>query len=141
LYPNHQLFGNRRGDVEAFARAHPIETVFSARETALTQLAELSVGEDAGALAAVGQATDTLADISLRLNAYVTLLPKLARWEGELTVEDVTGRPDLGGTLDDVHAIVETASRARRLLDDVPGTVREASGPIKEVIDQQRTLL
>ena len=75
------------------------------------------------------------------MRTYVSLLPKLARWESELTVEDVTGHPDLGATLDDVHAIAETVAPARRLLEDVPGAVREAAGPIKDLIDQQRTLL
>jgi hypothetical protein len=75
------------------------------------------------------------------LNAYVTLLPKLARWEAELAEVDATGRDNLGATLDDVHAIAEAASRAGVVLADIPGAAREASGPIQELIDQQRAEL
>jgi len=141
LYTDHDAFLKRQADVRAFARAHPLDGSFASRETAITQLAGLTGGEASGTLAAVGQATDTLADITLRLNAYVTLLPELTRWQAELAVEDVTGRENVSGTLDDVHTIARAADRAHALLADVPGTVREASGPVREMIDQQRRAL
>jgi hypothetical protein len=141
LTPDPALLEKRRTRVQAFARAHPIEGVFSSRETAVNELAGLAVDEDSGTLAAVGQATETLEDISLRLNAYVTLLPKLVRWEAEVAEEQATGRDNIGATLDDIHAIAEAASGAGRLLADIPGATREASGPIKELIDQERAVL
>jgi hypothetical protein len=141
LFADPALLERRRTRIQAFARAHPIEGIFSSRETAVIELAGLSVDEDSGTLAAVGQATETLEDISLRLNAYVTLLPKLVRWEAEVAEEDATGRDNLGATLDDIHAIAEAASRAGLVLADIPGAAREASGPIEELIDQQRAAL
>jgi hypothetical protein len=141
LTPDPALLEKRRTRIQAFARAHPIEGVFSSRETAVIELAGLSVDEDSGTLAAVGQATETLEDISLRLNAYVTLLPKLVRWEAEVAEEQATGRDNIGATLDDIHAIAEAASGAGRFLGDIPGAAQEASGPIAEVIDRQRAAL
>ncbi len=138
---DNEVFLRRRAEVEQFARAHPIEGTFSSRESALTELARFLDAESSGTLAAVGQATETLADISLRLNAYLTLVPKVARWQAELAVEDVTGRDSLAGTLDDVHAIGEAARRANGLLDGIPGAARQAAGPIRELLDQQRTEL
>ena len=138
LYPDHGAYLRHQADVRAFARAHPLESSFASRETVVTELARFSVDENAGTLAAVGQATDTLADISLRLNAYVTLVPEVARWQAELAAEDVTGRENLGGTLDDVHTIAGAADRANALLADVPGAARQAAGPMRELLDQQR---
>ena len=114
--------------VQQFARSHPIEAGFSARDTALIELARLAEAES-GMLASVGQATETLSDISLRLNAYVTLVPKVARWQAELAAEEVTGRDSLRGTLDDIQAIGDAARRASSLLADIPGAAREASVP------------
>jgi hypothetical protein len=141
LYADHEAFLRRKAQVEEFARAHPIDGTFSSRESALTELARFSQPESAGALAAVGQATETLADVSLRLNAYVALLPKVARWQAALAAEDVTGRENLSATLDDVRAVGAAARRADGLLADLSGTLREASGPLRELIDQQRAEL
>src|SRR5262245_31452003 len=138
LYPTAEGFRTRQAQVQDFARAHPVEGAFSARESALTDLAKFSHA-DGGALAALGEAQETLADISLRLNAYVTLLPKVARWQAALAAEDVTGRDSLRATLDDVQAIGAMARRADRLLADIPGAVREASGPLEELVDRQRS--
>ena len=80
LYSDRAVYERRKADVQEFASAHPIPGALSTRETALSELARFSTTESAGALAAVGQATETLEDISLRLNAYVTLMPKVARW-------------------------------------------------------------
>jgi hypothetical protein len=124
--------------VQQFARSHPIEAGFSARDTALIELARLAEAES-GMLASVGQATETLSDISLRLNAYVTLVPKVACWQAELAAEEVTGRDSLRGTLDDIQAIGDAARRASSLLADIPGAAREASVPVRELLDQQRT--
>jgi hypothetical protein len=138
LYADPDVYEKRRDRVQAFARAHPIQDGFASRETAIRELAHLSVGESAGTLAAVGEATETLADVSLRLNAYVTLLPRLAVWQAELAASDVLGRESIGETLGDVHAIAGAARRADALLADIPGAARSASGPMRELLDQER---
>ena len=107
----------------------------------MIELASLSQGEGGGALASVGEATETLSDVSLRLNAYVTLVPRVGRWQAELAAEDITGRADVRGTLDDLQAVGQAARRADRLLADIPGAAREASVPIEELLDRQRTEL
>src|SRR5262245_30043774 len=100
MYADNEAYLRRRGQVQDFARAHPIESSFSSRETALAALARLSDAESSGALAQVGEATETLADVTLRLNAYVTLLPKVAGWQAELVTQEITGRDDLRSALD-----------------------------------------
>ena len=139
LYKDPDAYEKRRTQVQEFARAHPIQgTYYSSRETALVALARLVESDDSGLLSGLGQATDTLADVSLRLNSYVTLLPKVASWQAELTSEGVTGRENLGRTLDQIDAIGEMARRASSLLADLPGAARQASGPLGELLDRQR---
>jgi hypothetical protein len=139
--PDPEVLERRRARIQQFARSHPIEGAFSSRDTALIELARLLEAEGGGTLASVGQATETLSDVSLRLNAYVTLAPKMARWQAELAAEDMTGRDSLRGTLDDIQAIGNAARRGDSLLADIPGAVREASAPIQELLDRQRTEL
>jgi hypothetical protein len=127
-----------RAEVEEFARAHPIEGSFAGRATAAGELAKFFDQESLGAFEAVGQAVDTLADLSLRLGSYSTLLPKEIRWQGELLAGEVTGRENLRLTLEDLDEVGKAARRADEVLSDVPGTVRAASGPIGELLDEQR---
>lgn len=124
--------------MQEFARSHPIDGTFSARETFLPEVAHLAESGDSGLIAGVGEATETLTDISLRLNAYVTLLPKVARWQAELGAQEAVGREDLHGTVDDIHSIGDMARSAGPLLADIPGAVRQASAPLGELADRQR---
>ena len=138
LYTDQAVYARRAAKLQEFARTHPIDGSFLARETAISELARFAPDESAGALAAVGTATDTLEDISLRLNAYITLLPKVTRWQAALATEDITGRDSLGATVDDLHAIGVVARRADALLTDLPGAVREAREPLMRLLDEQR---
>jgi hypothetical protein len=134
-------YARQNAQVEKFAHEHPIEGPFSGRETILADLAQFSDPGSVGVLIGVGEVTETITDISLRLNEYVTLLPKVARWQAELAAEGVTGRSDLRGTLDQVDAIGEMARRVDALLADLPGAIRQASGPVGELLDRQRVEL
>ena len=138
LTPDPATLERRAARVADFARSHPIEGAFSARDTALIELARLSGAEKGNAFASVGQATETLSDISLRLNAYVTLVPKVGRWQAELAAEDITGRDSLRRALDDFQAVGDAARRADRVFADIAGTVREAGIPMQEMLDRQR---
>ncbi len=136
-----EQFARRRANVEEFARAHPIEGSFSARATAAGELARFFDQQERGALAVVGQAGDTLEDLSLRLGSYSTLLPKEVRWQGELLAADLGGRDSLRSTLEDLDDIGKAARRADAVLADLPGTVRTATGPVGELLDKQRSAL
>ncbi len=139
--PSPEQLLRRREQVETFARAHPIEGNFSGRATAVGELARFFDQEDLGALAVVGQAGDTLEDLTLRLGSYSTLLPKQIRWQGELFAGEIAGRESLRSTLDDLEAVGRAARRAEAVLSDVPGTVGAATGPIGELLDAQRSEL
>ncbi len=136
-----EQLARRHAEVEDFARAHPIEGSFSGRTTGAGELARFFGQEDLDAFAVVGQAGDTLADLSLRLGSYSTLLPKEIRWQGELLAGEVAGRENLRSTLEDLDDVGRVARRADAVLADVPGTVRAASGPLGELMDQQRSAL
>lgn len=131
----------RLSKIREFARSHPIDGSFWSRDTALIALARFSEGDSAGMLAGVSQATETLADISMRLNTYVLLVPRMTRWQVDLAAQEITGRENLWGTLDDIQALGDTARRANTVLADIPGAAREASGPIRELVDQERIAL
>jgi len=94
-----QRFDVARAKVERWAKGHPVEHTFSARATVTPVLAEWR-SEDRDAFLAVGEVTETIQNLSERLNTYAALLPRQARWQAELLVsETVEGArpPGRGG--------------------------------------------
>jgi hypothetical protein len=141
LSVDRESYARQQAQVEKFAHTHPIQGPFSSRETILADLAQFADPGSIGVLIGVGEVTETITDISLRLNEYVTLLPKVARWQAEIAAEAVTGRSDLRDTLDQVDAIGDMARRVDALLADLPAAVRQAGGPVGELLDRQRVEL
>src|SRR5262245_48421545 len=82
-----EAFARARGKVEAWARGHPIERNLTARPSLASSMAEFRSERDA--FVAVGAATETLENVSQRLNTYASHLPKQARWQAELLAEDM----------------------------------------------------
>jgi hypothetical protein len=77
--------------VEVWAHEHPIQGLFATRPTAEPLLAKLASEQDVGLVEALGQATSTLDDLSVRVDLYAAQIPKTTIWEVELaTLEGVT---------------------------------------------------
>jgi hypothetical protein len=119
IQPEH--FDRARGRVQRFAAAHPISHSFASRPSGASVLAELRSEQDA--FVVVGAVSDTVGDLSERLNTYVALLPKQARWHSEMLAMDLAAEGaaavSLDRTLADVHAIGEAARSASGVLDDL----------------------
>ena len=131
-------YARNRSGLEEWARANPLERGFVARPTATTLLITLLGGDRQSAFAAVGQIQDTVEDLSVRLNSFAALLPKQARWQAELLSEETLSSDEATRALADLSAMAEFAARSQAILDDIPGTVRMASGGTSEMLDSQR---
>ncbi len=121
-----EAFAKARARVEDWAKAHPIERNFTSRPSITASLADVRADRDA--FVAVGAVSDTLEDLSERLNTYAAQLPKQARWQAELLVADITGEPVVADVLGDVHALGTTARHASELLDE----------PVREILAAER---
>jgi hypothetical protein len=130
-----EAFADARAKVERWASLHPIERNFSARPSIATSMAEFRSERDA--FVAVGAVTDTLENLSERLNTYAAQLPKQARWQAELLAADLPSEPDVAEALGDVHALGETGRLVSELLADWPGMVGEGS-PVHAMIASER---
>jgi len=131
-----EAFARARVQVQGWAARNPVERHFTARPSMASSIAALRSERDA--FVAVGAVTDTLENVSQRLNTYAAQLPKQARWQAEMLVTDVTQEPEVADVLGDVHALGETARRANQLLGDVPGMVSAVDSPVRELIAGER---
>ncbi len=68
----------------------------------------------------MGSVSDTLENMSERLNTYAAHLPKQARWQAELLAAEMTTGLRLERTLDDVHDLGTVARQASGVLEGIP---------------------
>ena len=115
-----EYFDRARPQVEQWAAGHPIKHTFTGRTSGASLLVSLR-SDNKDAFLVVGEVSDTLENMSERLNTYVAHLPKQARWQAELLAADVTKALPVERTLADVHDLGTAARRATGVLDGIPG--------------------
>ena len=108
--------------MQSWVAIHPIEHAFSSRPSVAPVLAEWR-SEDRDAFIAVGEVTDTIQNVSERLNTYAAQLPRQARWQAELLVAELAEKHDVRGLLGAAgQAIRDVLAEERRaVLEDVNG--------------------
>ena len=127
IRPEH--FDRARPQVEQWAAGHPIEHAFAGRTSGASLLTSLR-SEDQDVFVVVGAVSDTVENMSERLNAYAAHLPKQARWQAELLAAEMTTGLRLDRTLADVHDVGTVARHATGVLAGMPA-----------LLDAQRDLL
>ncbi|WP_157899022.1 hypothetical protein [Luteitalea pratensis] len=117
-----EYFDSARGKVETWARTHPIAHTFGSRPSGSSVLAELK-SDERDAFLAVGSASDTLENLSERLNTYATQLPKQARWHSEILASELTAEIAtalaIDRTIPDIHDVGAAARGASGVLSDL----------------------
>ena len=114
-----EYFDRARPQVEQWAAAHPIAHTFAGRTSGASLLTSLR-SDSQDVFLVVGAASDTLENVSERLNTYAAHLPKQARWEAELLATGMTTGLRLERTLDDVHDLGTVARQASGVLEGIP---------------------
>ena len=131
-----EAFARVRERVVRWSRNHPIEYALSSRASVATAMADMRSEHDA--FVAVSAVSDTLEQVSERLNTYAAQLPRMARWQAELLMIDSTGSRDLRGSLADVHDIGVAGQHVSAMLDDVPALMSAAGSPMREALASER---
>ncbi len=115
-------FEMARAKMGSWVASHPIEHAFSSRSSIAPVLAQWR-SEDRGAFVAVGEMTDTVQNLSERLNTYAAQMPRQVRWQAELLVAELAAEHDVPGLLTAASQEVREllAAERRAVLEDVNG--------------------
>jgi hypothetical protein len=132
-----EAFDRGRARAEDWATQHPIGHSFASRASADVLMAELRSGEQS-AFQAVGAVSDTIENLSERLNTYAELLPRQSRWQAELLIDEMAGDRSIAGALDDINAIGTTARNADDLIDTAQGVLSTADSSVREALAAER---
>ena len=119
IKPEH--FDRARPQVEQWATAHPIEQAFAGRSSGASLLTSLKSEQDV--FLVVGTVSDTLENVSERLNTYAAQLPKQARWQAELLASQMTTGLKLDQAVADFHDVATAARHATGVLDGIPALI------------------
>ena len=127
MVTSQKAFEAARVKVQGWIAKHPIGHAFSSRSSVAPVLAEWR-SEDRDAFLAVGEVTDTVQNLSERLNTYAAQLPRQVRWQAELLVEELAEEHDVPGLLGAAGQAVREllAEEHRAVLEDVNGQRRQA---------------
>ena len=122
--------GNTDGEagrqIEKFARQHPIEGAIGARGTAITPLVRYMRKGKMSAFASVGSMVDSIDDLSDRLAIYGELLPKQARWQAEILLQEQGfDQIEVDAVLADLERIGNSAEQLQTFLDEIPVMIDE----------------
>lgn len=113
-----------------FATREPIVNAYFLRHSVAGELLTAFPPEQRDAFASIGSITQTVEGLGARVAIYANHLPRIARWQAELLLEDPATEAKLAGVIEDVDSIDATAERLADTLD------RAVDVRLDEVLDE-----
>ncbi len=108
--------------VADWCREHPIESLLFIRKSVTVVLASVVGRESLGTLEVVGELAVGMADLSVQMTAYAEYLPKQARWQTELLLENLAASDKAEKALSDFARLSRDVSRLTTLAEKLPDT-------------------
>jgi hypothetical protein len=100
-----------RERVRSWAEANPIQDSLASRQSADPDVIK-KVGEtNFGTMASIRKLAESMGDLSARLDTYNLYLPKQARWQSELFLEDLKRDTQVNSALSDIRTVSNTAAK------------------------------
>jgi hypothetical protein len=141
-------FERAQSTVVEWAKANPITGPFSGRPSILPELAKLSAkSADISVFQAVGDITGTVDDLTNRLNIYAAYLPRAARWQAELLLDELPDRAEVQRVLATLQSVDKLTERTNQLIspEALQAALATATGEVKKErlaalasVDEQR---
>jgi hypothetical protein len=110
---------NARQMAAEFAAREPISNPYFVRRSTATEIVASLSESRRDAFAQLGTITETVEGLASRVSLYAEYLPKLARWQAELALEDPITGAKIDRTLDTVDHLRGVADHAVSRLDEV----------------------
>jgi hypothetical protein len=108
---------NGRALAQAFAADNPVLNDYFLRASVAGTIVATLSEDQRDAFANLGSITQTVETLGARLSIYLDYLPRLARWQAELLLEDPANAAMLTDVFDNLHEVNATAARVADTLD------------------------
>jgi hypothetical protein len=135
--PNANL-ADVRQKVRSWADEHPIQDSLASRQSADADVIKRVGQINIGTLGAVKELADSMGDLSARLNSYNLYVPKQARWQAELFLEDLKSDPQVNSALSDAGELAKAAASVDSQRQSMQAFVHQERVQTLEALQQQR---
>ena len=99
-----------RERVRSWAEANPIQVSLASRQSADPDIIKKVGQTNFGTMGSIKKLAESMGDLSARLDTYNLYLPKQARWQAELFLEDLKRDTQVNSALSDIRALSNTAA-------------------------------
>jgi hypothetical protein len=127
--------------VGQWVERHPLESLHFARESLILEFAE-QAPEVSGAFAAAVSIERQFTGLSKRLNTYLRLLPKQARWQVELAASSLSDDQKLVRASGNLDAVAGALTQVATVAERIPDIVEKEHAAIVDFLrDERATVL
>ncbi len=127
-----------RQKIIAWAAAHPIRDSLAGRQSADDVLIRKIGYTDLGTMASIKALGESLGDLAARLDSYNAYLPKQARWQAELLLQDITREPQVNAALANVGTLSDVAAKTASSMERMPEVMGQARAAVRADVEGQR---
>jgi hypothetical protein len=124
--------------IRQWAAEHPIEGQLYRRPSMDPAVADLLANSGGGALAALSGLEETTADLMTRMDLYTMYLPRLARWEAELAIDDVTGGVEPKAFAAEFVRLTNAADRIAVVAENAEEIIASERSAVLETLRDER---
>ncbi|ATB35090.1 chemotaxis protein [Cystobacter fuscus] len=125
--------------IQTWAAEHPLTGPLLVRESTVPLLAAFTDRSGVGLLGATANLLQDTQDVFARMDAYTDSLPRQARWQAELAVQEmVEGTPVLTSAMAELERAVDVLVRVGALAGDTPAVVAREREALQDFISSER---
>lgn len=127
-----------RQEIASWAEANPIEAGLAGRKSLDAVLIQRTEQSDLGARASVRAISESIGDITARLDSYNAYLPKQARWQAELLINDLEGQTEITAAAAHLEVLSSSLEKASSGMEHMPELMAEARKTVLADVEGQR---
>ncbi|WP_158622333.1 chemotaxis protein [Corallococcus sp. CA047B] len=127
-----------RGIVHGWAAEHPLTGPLVTRESTAPLLASITEVSGGGLRSTAAGLVEDTRDLTARVDLYAGSLPRQARWQAELVVDDAMRSPMLQSTLADLGRTVDLLERVGAVAANTPALIDRERKAVLEALHNER---
>ena len=123
-----------------WVEANPIQSLSFDRRSSIMRYAELT-RDQGGSLAQIASMEENFAKLMVMLRVYLAEIPRHARWQAQLLVDETLDGAKVGDAVGAIDRIAASAEVGSAFAESAPELVRTEREAIINAIDEQRALI
>lgn len=127
-----------RQSLLSWAQEHPLQASLAGRQSFDPERISKLKESDLGAMGSIKALGESLGDLTARLDAYNAYLPKQARWQAELLLNDFARRPEFGAAMSNAKTLSDSLAKTSTAMEHMPELVGETRAGLMADVDGQR---